>query len=64
MMLTEKSSILLKQPSYDSPRRLKRGIHMDLQLRAPWRQTQRHGTIVQPWMPLSYPSKSKISTRY
>jgi hypothetical protein len=64
MMLAEKSSILLKQPSYDSPRRLRRGIHMDLQRCASWRQTQRHGSIIQPWMPLSYPSKGKISTSY
>jgi hypothetical protein len=35
MMLAEKSSILLKQPTYDSPRWLNRGIHMDLQLRVP-----------------------------
>jgi hypothetical protein len=37
---------------------------MNLQHRTPWRQTQRHGTIIKPWVPLSYPSKGEISTSH
>jgi hypothetical protein len=37
---------------------------MNSQRRTPWWQTQRHGTIIKPWVPLPYPSKGKISTSH
>jgi hypothetical protein len=62
MVLAKKPRVFLQQSRNTPPRRLQCGIHMNTKRRTPWRQVLRHQVIIEPRMPLSHPSKSKVST--